>query len=204
MTAKVKSVLTVASEALETAAGYALVAVGLYSAIFVDITGSGSLWRNLRNMEAEGHDVPSATRVIKVPTQAQEDKHYEDRMLAVFDNRPAVGEVAAVVRAPDAVEQRSAADMTDSPADEQAAAKPWKKSLKGELRSFTVYGQGEQTTSASASAAPASVQENVRIVAVSGAPAAAAASAPAAARPGMGSRLSHGALSDSGSSRNIR
>lgn len=204
MTAKVKSVLTVASEALETAAGYALVAVGLYSAIFVDITGSGSLWRNLRNMEAEGRETPTATRVIKVPTQVQEEKHYEDRMLAVFDNKPAAGEVAAVVRAPDAVDQRSAADMTDSPADEQASAKPWKKGIKGEMRSFTVYGQGEQTTSASASAGRVNVQDSVKIVAVSGAPAASAAAAQTAARPGMGSRLSHGALSDSGSSRNIR
>ncbi|UPT75297.1 MAG: hypothetical protein M0D55_06265 [Elusimicrobiota bacterium] len=205
MTAKVKSVLTVASEALETAAGYALVAVGLYAAIFVDMTGGGSLWSNLRNMNEGGRDTPNATRVIKVATQVQEDKQHEDRILAVFDREQDKAEVAAVYRAPDAVEQRSSVEMTDSPADTQSGpAKSWKKSIKGEMRTFTVYGRGEQTTSASAAAGAVPVKDNVTIVAVDGAPAAAAAASPAASRPGMGSRLSSGRLAASETSRNVR
>lgn len=207
MTAKVKSVLTVASEAVETAAGYALVAVGLYAAIFVDMTGGGSLWKTMHSLQEtahEGVESPNATRVIKVPTQVVAEKVHEDRMLAVFDEPEQTGTVAAVYQAPEATAQRPSAAMTDSPADPQSG-RTWKRSLKGELRNFTVYGKGEETTSAAtASGAPAYAAP-----AAAHAPAAVEGSAArtetaAAARPGMGSRLSRGALSESDSSRNIR
>lgn len=209
MTAKVKSVLTVASEALETAAGYALVAVGLYAAIFVDMTGGGSLWKTMHSLHEtaqEGLESPNATRVIKVPTQVVAEKVHEDRMLAVFDEPEQTGTVAAVYPAPDAAGQRPSAAMTDSPADPRSG-KTWRRSLKGELRSFTVYGNGEQTTSASMSvaggaAAHATAVSAPAVAAVEGS--AARAETAAAARPGMSSRLSRGALSESDSSRNIR
>ncbi len=203
MTAKVKSVLVVVSEAVETAAGYALVAVGLYAVIFVDMTGGGSLWNNLRNVKDEGRESPTATRVIKVPTQVREEKAHEDRILAVFDDPTPKTEVAAVHRAPDAVEQRSSVELTDSPA-EPGAAQSWKRSIKGEMRSFTVYGRGEQTTSASATASKYVAAESAATLAAPGAPAAASASAPAASRPGMGSRLTRGGVSSSDATRNVR
>ncbi len=177
MTAKVKSVLTVASEALETAAGYALVAVGLYAAIFVDMTGGGSLWKTMHSLHEtaqEGIESPNATRIIKVPTQVVAEKVHEDRMLAVFDEPEPTGTVAAVYPVPDSLGQRPSAAMTDSPASASMSA-----------------GGG----AAHVSAAPA-------VAAAEGS--AARAEAPATARPGMSSRLSRGALSESNSSRNVR
>lgn len=204
MSAKVKSVLAVAGDAVETAAGYALLAVGIYAAIFIDITGSGSLWNTARNMQGaaqEGVESPNATRVVKVPTQAVEEKVHEDRILAVFDSEPPAGTVAAIYAAPTESGVRPSAAFTDTPADPETG-KTWKKSLHGELRSFTVYGKGEQTSSAAASAhsAPAA---SVRPVAAAAGSAARAETA-AIARPGLGSRMSRGALSASDSSRNVR
>lgn len=207
MTAKVKSALTVLSEALEAAAGYALVAVGLYAAVFVDMTGGGSLWQALRHHQAtaqEGLESPNATRVIKVPTQAVEEKAHEDRILAVFD-APPPAEVAAVFPAPEAAGQRPEAAFTDVPADPQSG-KTWKRGLKGELRTFTVYGKGDQTTSASmTAAAPAYRADDTPAYSAASAPGSAArAPTEAAARPGVGSRMSRGALAASETTRNLR
>jgi hypothetical protein len=208
MTAKVKSVLTVASEAIETAAGFALVAVGIYAAIFVDVTGSGSLWKtmhHIKEVSQEGLESPNATRVMKVPTQPAVEKVHEDRMLAVFDSPAPEGTVAAVYQAPDATTQRPAAAFTDTPADPNSG-KTWKRGLEGQLRNFTVYGNGEQTTSASMSGGGVSARASgvsAPAVASAGGSAARAETA-AAARPGMGTHLSRGALSASDSSRNVR
>ena len=205
MTAKVKSVMSVISEAVETAAGYALVAVGLYAAIFVDMTGGGSLWNNLRHIKSEeAISSPNAIRVIKVPSQVTEEKAHEDRILAVFDTQPASGEVAAVYGAPESIVTRPSAALTDTPA-EPSSGKTWKRGLKGDLRSFTVYGKGEQTSSATAargSATPAA--EPTQVKSVSESAAVAASGAATASRPGMSSRLSHGSLSGSETSRNVR
>lgn len=206
MTAKVKSVLSVASDALETAAGYALLAVGIYAAVFVDLTGGGSLWSSLRHVKdsaQEGIVSPNATRVVKVAAQYSEEKVHEDRMMAIFDPAPSETIVAAVYPAPDASEQRPAAALTDTPA-EPTSGKVWKKGLQGELQRFTVYGKGEQTSSASAAAAPpaANYEAARAVVAVAGS--AAGANTQAASRPGMGSRMSRGALSASDTSRNVR
>jgi hypothetical protein len=207
MTAKVKSALTVVSEALETAAGYALVAVGLYAAVFVDMTGGGSLWKTMRHYQStaqEGLESPNATRVVKVPTQAVEEKAHEDRMLAVFDSPPPA-EVAAVFQAPEAAGQRPEAAFTDVPADPNSG-KTWKRGLKGELRNFTVYGTGDQTTTAVMNAAaPAHrADDSPAYSAASAAGSAARAPTEAAARPGVGSRLSRGALAASETTRNVR
>lgn len=207
MTAKVKSALTVVSEALETAAGYALVAVSLYAVVFVDMTGGGSLWQTLRHYQAtaqEGLESPNATRVIKVPTQAFEAKVHEDRMLAVFDE-PEPDKVAAVFQAPEKAGQRPEAAFTDVPADPKSG-KTWKRGLKGELRNFTVYGKGDQTTSATMTlaAAPAPADDSPAYSAASAPGSAARAPTEAAARPGVGSRMSRGALAASETTRNLR
>lgn len=207
MTAKVKSVLTVASEVFETVAGYALVAVGIYAALFVDVTGGGSLWKSLNHIQevsSEGVQSPNATRVIKVPTQAIETKVHEDRILAVFDEPEPEGMVAAVYQAPDASGQRPSAALTDTPA-EPTSGKSWKKGLKGELRNFTVYGKGEEATVASMAAGSSLPKAAAREPAVAVAAGSAAhAHTEAASRPGMSSRLSRGALSASETSRNVR
>jgi len=207
MTAKVKSALTVVSEALETAAGYALVAVGIYAAIFVDMTGGGSLWNTLRHFQQtsqEGIESPNATRVIKVPTQAVAEKVHEDRMLAVFDDAPPATEVAAVYEAPESAASRPSAAFTDTPAD-PTSGQTWKRSLKGELRNFTVYGKGDQTTTASMSVAAApGGYDSPALAAAAPAESAARAQTEAAARPGVGSRMSRGALAASETTRNVR
>ncbi len=203
MTAKVKSMLTIVSEVVETAAGYAFLAVGIYSALFIDISGNGSLWNTLRHLQDGGSETaaaPNATRVIKVPTQVVAGKAHEDRILAVFDSAPPV-DVAAVYQAPENAAGRPEAAFTDTPADPEAG-KSWKVGLKGELRNFTVYGKGDQTTSAAAAAPVKAAPASQTVAAASGS--AAHAAAESAARPGMGSRLSRGALAASDSSRNIR
>jgi len=206
MTAKVKSMLTVVSEVVETAAGYAFLAVGIYSALFIDVTGNGSLWNTLRHLKDGGSETaagPNATRVIKVPTQVVAGKAHEDRILAVFDE-PQPADTVAVYQAPESVGERPEAAFTDTPADPDAG-KTWKVGLKGELRNFTTYGKGDQTTSATASApaaTPALAPAAQTVVAASGS--AGHAAAESAARPGMGSRLSRGALAASETSRNVR
>lgn len=207
MTAKVRSVMTVVSEALETAAGYALVAVGIYAALFVDLTGGGSLWNSLRHVQEtaqEGVESPNATRVIKVPTQAAVEKVHEDRILAVFDDPTPSGEVAAVYQAPETAGPRPSAAFTDTPAD-PGAGKSWKRGIKGELRNFTVYGKGDQTTAAAAALRPvSSADDSPAYSAASAAGSPARAATDAAARPGVGSRMSRGALAASETSRNVR
>lgn len=201
MTVKVRSMLTVVSEVVETAAGYAFLAVGIYSALFLDISGNGSLWntmRHLRGAASETAAAPNATRVIKVPTQVVAGKAREDRILAVFDEASPENAVA-VYPAPESAGDRPQAVFTDP-----EAGKTWKVGLKGELRDFTVYGKGDQTSTAAAPAeapapSPAAAQT---VVAASGS--AAHAAAESTARPGMGSRLSRGALAASETSRNVR
>jgi len=78
--------------------------------------------------------------------------------------------------------------------------------IQGALRRFTVYGDGEQTTSASMNVgAPGGSVASAPAPAVAPTEGSAAqATAAVAARAGVGSRLSRGALSASGSSRNVR
>ncbi|MBI4061144.1 MAG: hypothetical protein HY403_06915 [Elusimicrobia bacterium] len=201
MTVKVKSVLSAVSDALEAAAGYALVAVGLYAALFIDITGGGSLWKmasHIRDTSREGVESPNATRIIKVPVRPDVEKLPEDRFLAVFDDSTP-GTVSAPYQAPEALAPRPSAPADPKP-DET-----WKRGLKGELRRVSVYGDGEETSSASLSAGAAVRAEPVAEPAVVAAEGSAArAETAAAARPGTGSRLSRGALSASDTSRNVR
>ena len=207
MTAKARTLLTIVSEAVETAAGYALVVVGICSAIFVDVTGNGSLWKSMHHFQTtaqESLQSPNATHVIKVPTQPLVEKVHEERMLAVFDEAPPSGTVAAVYQDPASAGLRPSAAFTDTPSD-PSSGKTWKRSLKGVLRNFTVYGTGEQSSSASAAGAAGSAPTSTsapKVVAAAGS--AARAETVAAARPGVGSHLSHGALAASDTSRNVR
>lgn len=189
--AKVKEAFRWLSEAVETACGWALFALTLYALIFVDLTGNGSAWNSLRGVARE------AAPITRVSVQ-QHEANTGDRMLIASSAQEAPAPVAAA---------RPAAAMTDAPA-EPAAKKDWKSHLAGKLRSFVVYGQGEQTTSASASMAPAA--------SVSAAPAAPAAPTPsvpgsayragaaAAARPGIGTRVSSVSSGPADSVRNIK
>lgn len=208
MPAKVKFVLSVAGEAIETAAGYALIAVGIYAALFLDLTGSGSLWNTMRHVKAtsqEGLESPNATRVIKVATQPIVAKAHEDRILSVFDEASAEGSVTALYQAPEATGLRPSAAFTDTPADPNSG-KIWKRGIQGELRNFTVYGKSDQTTSATmfGGGSPARSEAAVSRTPVSAEGSPARAETSAAARPGMGLRLSRGTLSASDTSRNIR
>ena len=128
-------------------------------------------------------------------------------LLAVFDDAPPSGTVAAVYEGPESSTRRPSAAFTDTPAD-PGAGKTWKRSLKGVLRNFTVYGNGEQTTSATMTAgvsAGRAAPAPVATPAATGAEGSAArADTVASARPGVGSRLSHGALAASETSRNVR
>ncbi|MDX6771226.1 MAG: hypothetical protein SF051_16975 [Elusimicrobiota bacterium] len=145
------------SEALETACGWALyVAIG-YAVFFVDMTGRGNLWSHLQSMAKEGKTAPAVAshdgvRVIKLG--APEEKRDDGVQMVEYDylSKPDTQEKALVA----VNDERRVSDLTDSPAD-PAASGDWKRSLKGELRSFQVYGHGSETTSASASvqAAPA-------------------------------------------------
>lgn len=208
MTAKARSLFAVVSEAVETAAGYALVVVGIYSAIFVDVTGNGSLWKSMHHFQTtsqESLQSPNATTVIKVPTQPLVGKVHEERMLAVFDEEPLSGTVAAVYQDPATAGMRPSAAFTDTPADPNSG-KTWKRNLKGVLRNFTVYGNGEQTTAASASGGGGSARTTAASATkeVAAVGSAARAETVAAARPGVGTRMSHGALGASDTSRNVR
>ncbi len=210
MTAKVKSVLTLVSESMEAAAGYALVAVGIYAVVFVDLTGGGSLWKTMHHLQEvsqDGLESPNATRVIQVPTRVAGEAPNENRMLAVLDNEPPAGVYTAVYAAPDATGLRPSAAFTDTPADPKSG-KTWKRGLKGELRSFTVYGKGDQTTSAAMSngggrtPAPAAIVSAPVVAATEDSPA--RAETAAGARPGMGAHMSRGALAASDTTRNLR
>lgn len=207
MAPKVKSVLSAVSDAVETACGWAILAVGLYCAVFMDVTGGGSLWTAVRGLT--GHaaapvDSPAAVRRVTVPAHGVETADpNQERVLVVFEEPKKDGLVAAVAAAPDAYLKRPEAAYTDSPAD-PGAGKDWKKSLKGDLRKFTTYGQGEQApVSATVAAAPQQqAPAPVAIVAASGS--AARVGAVAAARPGVGSRLSSGSGAQADTVRNIR
>lgn len=144
------------SEALETACGWALYVAIAYSIFFVDFTGRGHLWSNVSSMWREGRPAPAVTRhegvrVIKLGPAPE--KRDDGVGLASLDYKY-ISDAPQQDKALVAVNERPAAALTDVPADPEASAgKDWKRGLKGELRSFKVYGNGEQSTSASAGGA---------------------------------------------------
>jgi hypothetical protein len=194
MAPKVKAAVGVISDALETAISWAFVAVALYALLFVNMTGNGTLWDSIRGVVKDAPSVTPSnvavqTRVVPDrPLDATEKmERVQDRMLmmpTVPDKEFSVPVVAQNQPL------RAADQITDAPADAKAG-KDWRKHLNGSLRTFTVYGQGDEHSSASASAgsvsAPSAPAATVAAAAPTPATAASAyrAGFTAQARPGI-------------------
>jgi hypothetical protein len=151
MAPKVKAAMGTMSEVLKTALEWALCAVAGYGIMFVNVTGDGNLWDSVRGivMDAREPGVPAnvavQTRVVPVRPEDSAVKA-QNRMLLV----PEVNQEFSVpVQA--AQQPAQAERVGDAPADAKAG-KDWRRHLTGSLRTFTVYGEGEQRNSASASA----------------------------------------------------
>lgn len=208
MAPKVKEAVGVLSDALETACGWAIAALAVYALLFVDLTGNGRLWDAVRgvardttaNATREPSTASVVTRVVPVRPPDMETKAQNHMLMVpeVPEQEIKVPVVAQIQRPDDA--------LTDAPADSHAG-KDWRVHLKGELRSFTVYGQGEQSSSASASAAAGS---SAKSAPAASAPTASVASSAyrvgsaAEARPGIGERASRVTDGASDGVRNFR
>jgi len=184
MNATVKTLLTAVADSLGAAVVYALIAAGIYAAVFVDVTGRGALWNTLRGIkdlaESEGPP-PTAVRTVRVAASSAAPRRHEDAMLAVFDEQPRHGPITAVYQAPEEAGVRPEGKISAS----AAPAKPRKSGAKSESKSYTVYGEGERASAAAEGSA-------------------ARAQTTAAARPGVGVRLSRGLVSGSEASRTSR
>ncbi len=191
------------SDAVQTAVGWALfMAVG-YAVLFIEVGGRGTLWSQLESMWREGQPASSMTqndgvRVIKL---APEIAPREDSMNYNYMGN-VQGEQEALVAVND---QRPAAALTDVPAD-TGAKKEWRRSLKGELRQFAVYGDGSETTSAQAGVQTVSARPAAQApVAASAVPESAYSQGVAAAsRPAIASRARALAQNGSDSVRNFK
>lgn len=194
MAPKVKEAMSWASEAIETACGWAVAALALYAILFVDLNGNGRLIDTVQAAAREALGMAPAPRPVAVQTRVvpvrpvDEAKLAQDRMLTI----PDVPEHEIAVPVVAANQPSPAETITDAPAD-PGAGKSWRKHLTGSLRSFTVYGRGEQASVTSA-AAPAAGGSASGKAAASAAPTPAVAmsayhqasvSAPAQARPGV-------------------
>ncbi len=192
MAPKVKEALNWATEAVETACGWAAAVVLVYAVLFMDFNGNGRLIDSIKGAAQEALGAAPAPRPVAVQTRVvpvrpvDEEKVAQDRMLTLPE--VANEEIRVPVAAAD--QPRPAEQMTDAPADAGAKG-DWRKHLTTSLRSFTVYGRGEQTSSASASATSAVKGAAVKASAAAPTQAVAASafrqglSAPAQARPGV-------------------
>ncbi|MDE2491553.1 MAG: hypothetical protein KGM24_11955 [Elusimicrobia bacterium] len=205
MTRKVKTAAEWLSEAIETACGWALGATLIYALLFTNLSGNGRLWDAmkgyLQDQEAQAtaprRVVTTIARVVP-PATGDELAREQDRMLFVPEapNKPVV--VAALA----AHQPRPSAALTDAPADKGASAgSNWEVHLKGSLPAFSIYGDGEQRSSAVARvgsySAPAAA-EAVAAPTPSVAGSAYRSGFAAAARPGIGDHVSNvsGGISD--------
>jgi len=185
MAPKVKAAVDVVTDAFATAVGWAFCGVALYALLFVNMTGNGSLWDSLRGVVLDEpakapSDVSVQTRVVPVrPVDAMEKA--QNRMLMVPEVPEKEFSVPVVAQTQPA---RHADQITDAPADSKAG-KDWRKHLTGSLRTFTVYGEGDEHSSASASATtmPAPAAQSA---AEASAPAPIRATASSAYRAGLG------------------
>jgi hypothetical protein len=185
MAPKVKEALSWMSEAIETALGWGLCLVAIYTILFVNFTGNGTLWDSLRGVAldstaAKTRSVAVEMRVVPVRPPDLETKA-QNHMLMI----PEVPDQEIRVPIVAANQPRGADQLTDALASDDAG-KTWKKHLNGNLRTFTVYGQGEESSSASASVP---TQGAPALVASAATPAVAAsayhAGTAAKARPGI-------------------
>lgn len=191
---KAKEAVSWLSDAVETACGWALLVVGFYALIFMDLTGNGSVWNAVRGV---ARDVAPASLTSFLPNEGDSGR---DRILITSEKRAEPAPVGL------SVPSRQAAAMTDAPAP-LAAKRDWQPHLSGKLRRFVVYGEGEQTSSASASVGPAPssqtpAQESAPTASVPGS--AYRAGTTAASRPGIGTRISRVSSGPADSVRNIR
>jgi hypothetical protein len=140
-------------------------------------------------MPVADSNVPTKTYVLPAKPYDASDRD-QNRMLMIPDSNRAL---VVTVEDPS---RRPAAAMTDAPADKTrgAAPKDWRVHLQGELPTFTVYGQGEQTgsTAVSARGAAASAASTARPMpaAAGSAYRAAVADPEATPRPGISDRAS--------------
>jgi hypothetical protein len=201
MAPKAKAALGAMSDALETACGWAFCAVALYALLFLNLTGNGALWESLRAVVLDAAPAEMSmnaavqTRVVPVRPPGADDKAVkaQDRMLLIPSEPEHEFKVPVVAqqqggRGPD--------QITDAPAD-ATAGRDWHKHLNGSLRTFTVYGNGDQPSVASASAGSAKNSTGsapVRAAAPAPTPATAVsayhAGLTAAARPGVTDHVS--------------
>jgi hypothetical protein len=194
MAPKVKEAFAVMSDAVETACGWAFVAVALYALLFVNMTGNGTLWESIRGVlrdESAAAPKVAAVQTRVVPVRPVDAATIEQNRMLLIPNEP-VKEFAVTVAAPDQP-ARAADQITDAPSDAKAG-KDWRKHLAGSLRTFTVYGEGEQRSSASASASGGASRAPSAVHAVAATPAATAsayrAGIAAQARPGVSDHVS--------------
>lgn len=208
MAPKVKEALSWLSEAAETAAGWATVALIAYALLFMDLNGNGRLVDTFSAAAREALGLAPAPKPVAVQTRVvpvrpvDEAKVAQDRMFALPE------ESQQEIRVPVAAnDQPRPETLTDAPAD-ASAGKDWRKHLSTQLRTFTVYGRGEQSSSASASAtnaAPGSAPSAaVPTPAAPGSAARLGSATPAVARPGVSSRASRVGAEPADSVRNFR
>lgn len=194
MAPKVKAAMDVLTEALETALGWAFCAVALYALLFVNMTGNGTLWDSIRGVVLDEPapartNVAVQTRVVPVrPVDPMEKA--QDRMLMVPTVPDKEFSVPVVAQNQPV---RAADQITDAPRD-ASAGKDWRRHLTGSLRTFTVYGEGDEHSSASASAASAAPARGASAAAPAPTPATASsayhAGFAATARPGVSDHIS--------------
>jgi hypothetical protein len=156
MAPKAKEAFGVMSDALETACGWALCAIALYGLLFVNLTGNGTLWDSLRGVILDQVAAPAPmnaavqTRVVPVrPADPDAGAVKDQNRMLLIPNEPEKEFKVPVLAQQES--GRTADQITDAPADAKAGT-DWRKHLTGSLRTFTVYGNGDQQSSASASA----------------------------------------------------
>lgn len=153
MAPKVKEAMGVMSDALETACGWAFVAVALYALLFVNMTGNGTLWDSMRGVFMDASVAApkaAAVQVRVVPVRPVDAMAVAQNRMLMVPGEPEK-EFAVPVVASQQAAVRPADQITDAPTDGKTG--DWHKHLNGSLRTFTVYGEGEQHSSASAGGA---------------------------------------------------
>jgi hypothetical protein len=215
MAPKVKEAMGVMSDALETACGWAFVAVALYALLFVNMTGNGTLWESMRGVFLDASIAPpkdAAVQVRTVPVRPVDAMATAQNRMLMVPGEPEKEFKVPVLAANQPT--RAAGQITDAPSDGKTGT-DWHKHLDGSLRKFTVYGAGEQHSSASASAksgssaSGSSGASTSRAVAVQAATPSVAASAyhagiTAEARPGVTDHVSQVGESTGDGVRNFR
>jgi hypothetical protein len=187
MAPKVKEAMSCLSDAMEMAAGCALVVVAAYAILLVDLTGNGRLWDAARGLAFDStapaplQNTAVVTRAVPVRPQGLEERA-QSRMLVLPEVPDKEVKVAVL-----ASEQPFRAEaLTDALSDAQPG-KDWRVHLNGGLRTFTVYGKGDERSSASASATASAAPAAAVVPAPTPAVAASAyrAGAASGARPGI-------------------